>query len=340
MSSISVVGRRNSYSQNAAEAGVNWIELSEPILNLLKEKAPPPAQIVPAVKGKSQSVLQDMIAMLSQSRTAQGLLQEAGEDGWNIETGTLDNHDYHLDVPEKRLILDSSQGPSVVTHPMPWIFHAMLFSLCRALRDIAQEKRHGGFEANFQAESVLLLERVRTADCDLIAVLIAWELRAMGLSGLWRHVLCGGDSFLALGFAASFEKAHNRGLDAISARNSALAETLALWHRQAQRVQACDHEILEGLDAHIAGANDGHTFGSRKAQALDIEILSCLPDRTAYLQGAGHEILANPLYAGLNDPINQAHFLQIMRDSKAVIVEGVSFRDPALAALIFPDKAD
>lgn len=319
---------------------MNWTNIGDPLINLLKEKSLQlaPAQTLPEIHEPAQPLLGDMLAMLCQSPSAQALLRQAGAAGWIIETGALEGHDYHLDVPEQRVILDNTQGPPCITHNIPWIFHGMLFSLCRALRDIAQEKRHGGFEANFQAESVLLLERLRAADSDIIAVLIAWELRSAGLSGLWRHLLAGSESALALGFAAAFERAREKGRDALSARNDALAETLTLWHRQAPRVQACDHETLEALDEHIANLNDGQAFGPRRAQVLDVEMLSCLPDRTAYLQGRGSEILANPLFAGLGDPINQVHFLHIMRDSKAVIVEGVAFRDPALAVLMFPES--
>ena len=66
-------------------------------------------------------------------------------------------------------------------------------------------------------------------------------------------------------------------------------------------------------------------------------VLSCLPDKTAYLQEQGHEILRDPFYSGLGDPINQAHFMQILKDIKIVRVNDVPFTDAELAAKIFPN---
>jgi hypothetical protein len=46
------------------------------------------------------------------------------------------------------------------------------------LRDIWQEKRHGGFDEKYRTEFVLTMERIRSADCDVLSILVAWELRS------------------------------------------------------------------------------------------------------------------------------------------------------------------
>ena len=78
-----------------------------------------------------------------------------------------------------------------------------------------------------------------------------------------------------------------------------------------------------------------HPF--RQMSDADIELLGCLPDRTTYLQGEGANILRAPAYAGLQDEVNQTHYMQIMHDMKSTTVQGVAFSDKALAAKIFPN---
>ena len=117
----------------------------------------------------------------------------------------------------------------------------------------------------------------------------------------------------------------------------ALSAAFAQWFREPQRVNSCDHEILDDLDMFVADSGQDAGFGRRKLTPAGLERLSCLPDKTAYLRGQGREILANPLYAGLGDPLNQAHFMQILHDAQTVRVHGVPFSNVALAAKIFPD---
>ena len=49
------------------------------------------------------------------------------------------------------------------------------------------------------------------------------------------------------------------------------------------------------------------------------------------------DIMRNPKYAGLNDEINQAHFMQILYDLKVTLVQDVPFRGADLAGKIFPN---
>ena len=205
-------------------------------------------------------------------------------------------------------------------------------SLIRALRDVWQEKRNGAFDEEFAPEAILTLERVRAADLDVIAILAAWELRCEGHNNLWRHILGSEDCDLAMRFSGYLER------DPTSTfTNKALAETFTQWFRSEERVSACDHETLDYMDEIIGNADIQNPFGENKAQKIDIERLSCLPDRTAYLQHHTQSVLSSPLYAGMNDEINQSHLLHILYDTKVVRVQNVPFRDADLAERIFPD---
>lgn len=269
--------------------------------------------------------LAHILKQLSQSAAAQLLIKEAGEQGWRVGLSHLENHDFHLDVPSKTIVLDNHGLDTEGFARSPYFYHAVQASLIRALRDAWQEKRHGGFDENYAPESVLLLERIRAADSDVMAVMIAWELNG----DLWRHMTGAEDSDIALAFSNTLERDP-------SSTHKALSASFRQWFRNVGRVNSCDHETLEYMD-EVMNANGGPAFGKKRAGKICVEVLSCLPDKTAYLRGAGEEILGDPLFAGLSDPINQTHFMHVMRDSSVYYVQNVPFRDASLAAKIFPN---
>ena len=95
---------------------------------------------------------------------------------------------------------------------------------------------------------------------------------------------------------------------------------------------------MNDLDIIMAEREDADmVFGNERLTRIKLETLSCLPDRTAYLQGKGSEILADPLYAGMQSMVNQAHLMQIIHDIQVTRVQNVPFRDSNLAQKIFPN---
>lgn len=273
------------------------------------------------------------VSVLLASPSARKMIDEATDQGWSLGLEPLGGHDFHLDVPEKQIILDTHGLLIAALGRSEYFCNCILISLTRGLRDIWQEKRYGAFDEIYTAESVLTLERVRAADLDVLAILIAWELRSAGFGGLWRHIIGSADGDMALVYAQYLERTPG----AIHS-GKALQLCFAQWFAEPARIQSCDHETLNMLDDILLQRQGIEpVFGAQKATPIAIEKLSCLPDKTAYLQGFGPEILADPKYAGLGDPVNQSHFVQIMHDSKAVRVHDVPFRSAALAAKIFPN---
>lgn len=345
MSSISVAFRPNKSSQH--EARIRYFDLSidnekenmtdsesknkenirfKPV-NFTKAQAENPEISI----DNADDLLAWGYAVLDQSPSARTMLAEAKKRGWTMSIETLEGPDFHIDVPEKQIILSDQGLPVSALGRSAYFKNALLVSMIRALRDVWQEKRHGAFDADYGPEEVLMLERVRAADLDILAVLSAWELRAEGQGGLWRHMIGSEDGDLAMRFSGYLER------DPSSLFNGrALAAAFSQWFREERRIKACDHETLNYMDGLVEGGQGRETFGHKKLTAIAVERLSCLPDRTAYLQGQGREIFADPLYAGLNDPINQAHFMQIIYDLKVTRVQNVPFRSAALAKKIFP----
>ncbi len=280
------------------------------------------------------TVLRWAVQKLLGSPTARLLLQEAEKEGWSIMLDALDGPDFHMDVPQKLVILDNQNlSPSALVRS-DYFKNSLLVTMIRALRDIWQEKRHGAFDEHYAPEHVLMLERIRAADLDVMSILVGWELRAVSSGDLWRHLIGSNDGDIAMRFSAHLERDPSSSLFT----RKALFAAFQQWFNSDARVNACDHETLNYLDAVVQDHLDGYqSFGDASLRAVDIEILSCLPDKTAYLQGEGMDIMRNPKYAGLNDEINQAHFMQILYDLKVTLIQDVPFRDADLAMKIFPD---
>ena len=276
-------------------------------------------------------VLACAVQLLAASPSANSLIREAMDAHWQIGLANLEGRDFHLDVPEKIIILDKSNLTTSALARSGYFRHGLLMSLVRCLRDIWHEKRHGGFDQKFEPESIMALERVRAADCQSFAVLSAWELRAAGYGDVWRHVLACDEGDMAMAFSEVLE----RNITNYPMHN-AMGSAFRQWYRDETRVTTRDHETLEYMDELLRNAAPGQAFGKTRAMAADVEILSCLPDRTAYLQRSSEEILRAPLYVGLQNIVNQSHFMQIMHDSKVTYVQDVPFRDAALAEKIFP----
>lgn len=279
-----------------------------------------------------ESILSWASSILSLSPTARRLVKEASSDGWSLALETLNGPDFHLDVPEKTIYLDRGELSEFALARSNYFSSVLIIALVRALRDVWQEKRNGAFDEDHTPEAILTLERIRAADLDVIAVLVAWELRCEGYNNLWRHILGSEDSDLAMRFSGYLEREPTSHFT-----HKALAETFTQWFRSEERVNACDHETLNYMDEVLATSNMKNPFGKKSAQKIDIERLSCLPDKTAYLQHHAESILLDPLYAGMSDDINQSHLMHILYDVNVTIVQNVPFRNFDLAERIFPD---
>ncbi|MGH1403866.1 MAG: DUF6782 family putative metallopeptidase [Alphaproteobacteria bacterium] len=276
-------------------------------------------------------ILSWCMTVLNASPSARLMLKEACDQDWKITLDDLNGGDYHIDVEQKVLTLDNnSLIPSALGRSV-YFRNIMMVTLIKAVRDIWQEKRHGGFDELYSPENILMMERVRAADLDVLALLVAWELRSEDYADLWRHMIGSDLGDMAMTFSGHLER------DPSSQFNGqGLVAAFKQWFRDVKRINSCDHDALEYMDDVLLVTDMINPFGKKKPTKLNIEMLSCLPDRTAYLQGMGAELLSDPTYASVDDEINQTHLFHIMYDLEAIVVEDVPFRDADLARLIFP----
>ncbi len=281
-------------------------------------------------------VLSWCMSVLENSPTARLMLREACDKDWKITIEDLNGGEYCVDVEQKLLILDNNSLVPSALGRSGYFRNMTIVTLTKALRDIWQEKRHGGFDEHYSPEYVLLMERVRAADLDVLSVMVAWELRSEEFPEIWRHIIGSDIGDMAMTFSGYLER------DPSSAYSGmALRAAFKQWFRDEGRLHSCDHDTLEYLDDVLASSIDAsETFGKKRPGKMNVEVLSCLPDKTAYLQGMGGEILADPSYSSVDDEINQTHLFHIMYDLEAIIVENVPFRDADLAQKIFPVERD
>ncbi len=270
-------------------------------------------------------------AIVAESPTAKLLWQEAEEKGWSVGLTDLKNGGFYVDIPQKTLYLDHfSMVPSALGRSI-YFRNAVLMTFVHALRDIGHEICFGAFEEGYAPEAVLMLERVRAADCDTVTVLVCWELRGAGYTDVWRHLLGSEEGDMAMVFTRFLERDPTALFD-----GAALSYAFRQWYADENRVDGCDHETLESLDSLLQDQGTNNSFGQKDSCVTLIEALSILPDDICYLEGLGNTIKKDPFFAGMNDPINQTHLFHLIYDMEVTMVNNVPFRDINLARKIFP----
>lgn len=275
--------------------------------------------------------LAQTLNIISLSPVGAALIKEAAENGWSIVLDDIQECEFSIDVERKLIELDHHGLKAEGLMRSAYFGNMALINLVKALRDIYHEKRHGSFDFLFGPEAILMLERVRAADCDVIATLVAWELRSEGHTDIWRHCIGSENGDIAMAYSSYLER------DPASQFNGkALKAAFQSWYDCDDRINNCDHQTLEYMDDIIESANVKNPFGNKVPTHIAIELLSCLPDKTAYLQGFGQEVLIDPRYAGLDDEMNQTHLMHILYDLEVTYVNNVPFRNADLAARIFP----
>lgn len=279
-----------------------------------------------------QDVLGWATAMMTESPLGLALLKNFEDNDWHICLSDVGNGSYHLNIEEKLLEIDSFSIDSGSLGRSNLFRNAIIVNLAHSLRDIWHETRQKGQEndilSTYKPDNALLLERVRAADCDAMSVMIAWELRSAGYKEVWRHVLSIDQSDMAqvlLNIIDYNPTALYNGM--------AMAHLFRQWYADHTRVQAVDHDTLEEMDILV---EQGIALGSRTPLPEIIKEMAMLPDGICYLDDVTETVMRDPFFCDLTDSINEAHLFQIVYDNKVTLVEGVPFRDEALAKKIFP----
>lgn len=273
------------------------------------------------------------LAWTCESPMGRALAIGARQAGWHIATDPHIADGYDLDFQHRVLTLPAFEQPRAIAN-MSQTLHGLTLSLLRALRDIWHDGQGYGDSSDLTAEDIIRYERFITADIDAVAVLVAWQIRAAGQADFWRYTIGSMLGDMGMAFQNTMD-----GDPSPAAERMAAANAFHQWYAEPMRVNAIDHATLESFDIRLQNSNGVHNpFGTRRLKPIDIERLTRLPGMESYLRGLADDMLINPAFAGMNDPINQSHFMHIIRDLDTVQVGQVSFRDPDLARLIFPEN--
>lgn len=315
-------------------AGIREFDLDQMVAFTIEELRPLEVkqfvnlEAYPHAFEQDQDVLSWAAAMMSESPLAKSLLTHAQDNGWKFCLTDLETGGFHMDISEKLIELDHYGLDAASLGRSAFFRNSLICVMAKALRDIWHEMRWGGFEIDFKPEAVLMLERARAADTDSLAVIIGWELRGAGYSDVWRHILGSEESDMAevlTNILDRYPTALYNGM--------ALAHVFRQWYADIARVDALDHSTLEHMDLSLQAA--AIKFGDNNAIIDHFEKLSELPDGTIYLKDLGETVSRDPFFNGLQDAINQAHLFQIVYDNKVTYVDGIPFRDEALARKFF-----
>lgn len=276
-------------------------------------------------------VLAWVAAMAGESPTASALWKRASNNGWSIAIADLKGQNFHLEMDSKQLYLDQHGLSAEALMRSTYFRCAFLCIFVRAMRAIWHEENLVMPEKIYKSEDVLMLERIRAADCETVVILTGWEWRGIGSVDIWRYLLGSEESDMATTMQNGLEKDPIGQFD-----RTVLAKVFRKWYENENRVNACDHDTLESFDEFLHSEETHNPFGSKNLTAREIETQMALPDGVEYIRGYGQAILEDPFFAGLHDQFNQAHFFHIMYDLEVVVVNNVPFRDSKLARKIFP----
>lgn len=285
----------------------------------------------PYIFEEDHDVLAWALAYLCDSPTAYALINHIEGTGWRFALTDLGTGGFHINLDEKIIEIDNFSFDPAALGQSEYFKMSLIYLISKVLREIWHEDHWAAVEQKFNPESVLMLERARTADSDSLAILVGWELRAAGQNGLWRFILSSEESDMAQVLTNLLDR-----YPSALYNGMALAHIFRQWYADEARVDAQDHMALEAFDE--AMKNGDVVFGALKAKPSDFEAISMLPDGTVYLKKLGDTVAKDPFFAGLGDALNQAHLFQIIYDNEVTYVNGIPFRDAGLARRFFPQK--
>lgn len=294
------------------------------------------------------------MSLIQKSPLAQMMLDDLEDHGWAITLTQAqvqpesqaeiqaENQAYSIDHDQREIVIYHFGAHAQDIRQCDDTYCQIFMNILRAMRDAWQDMRLNYDHHAYHPESILMIEKLRAADSDIVALLCAQEIDSATQDESQNDLLFieymaqKNDRAIAIYFQPQSD-INAPSTPTIARHKIMAAMAFQTWFKDTARVNMVEHDILSLIDDHLAENQNGNAFGQTRINAMDITRIGCLPDGTSYLAGISDDIINNPNFVGLNDPINQAHYFHIIRDMNAVMVGGVPFRSEKLAALIFPD---
>ena len=274
-----------------------------------------------------QNALVTLLDVITNSDTGLAFVELAARAKWSITLQSDMECDYQYDIKTRVISLSLQDMSANDVMRSDYFFSHMALSLIHAFRDVWHERQGGSLKTMYNPDHMLLIERIRVADIDIISVMIADELKREGQGELWRHILTTDLNDIACAYASARMS---------GSKGEALQAAFFAWFEDIERVNSCDQDILDYLDSCLVNRTSRPVMsGAKQPNKHVIERLSALPNKMQYLKGYGDLILTDLRFSTLYDDMIHHHFDKIIDESQATIIKGVAFRDKALAQKIF-----
>jgi len=250
---------------------------------------------------------------------------------WSIEHDDLNGLSYDLDIPNKKIIFHNYGLRHNQLMASSYFAPQYLLSVAEALRMVRHVEWLDGCISRYHPEAIIQIGRICVADAHIHKIITAWNFKLDDNESLWKHLLCSDLSDMALAFEQSFEHLLSSGMDDDMAMKKSMAIAFNRWFADENRTRDCDHDTLNLIDQMI---DECTIFGGRKLEGHAIPCLTLMAGTdTSYIdQILCNDVLRNPYYRTVNDPINEAYLMQIINDMNKINVAGITFSDPDLAA--------
>jgi hypothetical protein len=259
------------------------------------------------------------------------LIADLGQD-WTVDYSDLSEHTaYDLCIESQTIYLNTHGLKADKAFASPYFRTQILLAYARALRMARHVEWLDGMLERYHPETILLIGRICIADTETHAIRLAFEAKIDNDdTSLWRQLLCGSVSDMAVSYENALENLLTKGIEEALATNKAMAIAFNQWFSCEERVGSCDYDTLGMIDGMIA-ANTRFQGKTMEKNAITCLTLTAGEDGSYIDSALQTDILKNPFYKSLNNPINQGYFMQIMQDMNKFKINGIVFSDPALA---------
>lgn len=231
-------------------------------------------------------------------------------------TTLADGDDWSFD-DEARVLLLARPSRLLVAQQRSTQFDALLQTLLRALAACAVENAEDLAALNPRAR--IMAERARSAHRDVLTLRMGWELRAAGVTGVWKQIRTGQNHDLADVFLGVLDRSPILG--------TACRAAFLQWFKNPARVAQCDLETLAQLDVQKSSGPD-------VLEATHLLALTRDPAGPSLYRSVFATLLQQKTYGLMTDPLTQAYLKQIEREH----TQGtVLMRDTTLARRLFPE---
>lgn len=263
------------------------------------------------------------------SATAEALLAELNPD-WVLDAADLDNEAYVINADAGTITVNTKGLSKAAIVKSDYLRTAFVLQSFAALRAAWQAEREADARARHRPDIWLFLSRLAAADIATLTARMAFEARTGGDETVWRHALGDADGDMAMAYLQESERAIYASTD-----TWALTATFTQWFTKPARVAMADRNALADMDDSLEALT---MSGAGRVDAGAVRCLTLDPlTGQSYLGRTVADFAGNPVWRTITDPVNEAHFLQIMDEIGTIRQGAVAMRDKKLAARLFPD---